>query len=667
MNINQNPINSNNLNHSNKSLEGPTAPPIPERKHLPVRPESQSIPSSTKSFSATNTPKESSKSQKQGKAVIGELSKSVSTVIAAVDPCLERVDGLADEYDRVVEKYSPSQEQKEPVYQLIGLLGEEQKAVAGQLMGGLKQDKEILKARKEKLTALIKEVEAQYSEEIKEAESEINTLKKVQKFHEKAIKYTNMGSEYARKLALIDPGLLKEVAGVCRDLGLENSWLKLGIDAYSHSVCSDKINELTAQMSKLESEIPHLTGSELKQAQTKFDAIQEQLTKLQDENSRATEALVKTSIKLTLATSKRVLKVAADPLVRELMNVGSDAVTNIATVSSGLSVVGGLVGLGFNVIETVRTNNKLTILEQNIQSLTEEHKKCQDTTKALLLHAKLDHLDSLSENLRDKLCENVLKSTVGALSSAASIQAVLTTAGIAVGGAATTAFAATGAGAMVLGTGLAAYGIYQKRFDTIYLAKTVDIKPRQVLKQQRLKGLLHTEAVAQKQLDHSHTELQALQLLVSSAYEVKEQLDQEKGPKALKQQSLASQQLLKHLVRLEEMTQLASDSSDTLVKTNSKIQHCKTTLEELTQRQEKAQQELDTIKLTGRFSKYDLYTLRCLQSVFTEALSNGGDSLMEDLQSFLSSHAYRAPRDTLTFHDLLDFITEDKRILKEVL
>ncbi|MEM1283561.1 MAG: hypothetical protein AAGG81_08415, partial [Chlamydiota bacterium] len=336
----------------------------------------------------------------------------------------------------------------------------------------------------------------------------------------------------------------------------------------------------------------------------------------------------------------------------------------------GISVAGSLVGFTFNAIKTFHTHEEWNILQKNIEILEKEHSNCKDLSQAMLLHAKLDHLKVLSNSLANDLTKSVLQNTSDLLSVVAATKVCLATAGVILPAGAVTILSATGVGAVALGTGLTvtkvAHTAYKNRFEILYHATTVDIKPRLLLNKIGLKRLLN----AYLKINTREMEFQRAKILLEGAYHVKEQLDQQKGDEEIKKQAMASSQLLKHTLAFQKaadnLNEALEEFTPEQIERSNKIQSRKETVKELGQRKKIAERKLSAAKLLGDFSGYDLSSLRTLQLYFNNVLANGGSDV-DELCSFLKTHNYNPPKDDLTFDDLLEFITESETIVHESL
>ncbi|MBA2728518.1 MAG: hypothetical protein H0U49_10155 [Parachlamydiaceae bacterium] len=318
------------------------------------------------------------------------------------------------------------------------------------------------------------------------------------------------------------------------------------------------------------------------------------------------------------------------------------ALSTVSIAASGATLAGAVVSLGLKIYQTAQSSTQLINLKTNIEFLKNEHHVESEPIKAIILKAKLDRLEVLERDISVELAKNVLEGVAGSLALCASVQAILVSAGIVLGGTAAICFNALGVGALVLGTGLAiggtVYGAYQKRHEIKHTLATAEIAPRKLFNEYALNKEITIYDSANKIFKEMEKRLEILQLTLPAAWDTKQQIDEFKGKDALTKQILITRKFIELQIDLNESTENASEASKTMTLSLPIIKRLQHELRVFQQRQEIEDLQLLWKQLVTRFSKYEVYTLMAVQSILRESLA--GEVGRNTIKDLMMSHGY---------------------------
>lgn len=331
----------------------------------------------------------------------------------------------------------------------------------------------------------------------------------------------------------------------------------------------------------------------------------------------------------------------------------ADIVIKLMEVSSGLSLAGAVISLGWTTYQVyshstayIQTNKRMDSLKLKLQAFAKD-----DVYLVYIIQAKLDRLTALRDKQKLDLSMQALKLSASSLAMAAVLKGVLISTGIAVGATASVALNAVGIGGVVLllGASTATGGIaaYRNRYNIEYGIKALPLMVQQKILNRRLNEAHRTNEKAietinllQSAYQKNNAKKKELLTIPTNINELLNQGNHQRAfTQVMKNQSAIGE-------KLGIVDQINFDSQ--VVKMNTQ-----TKSSSVNNKRTEVKRVRDLKNQMQQFNKYDLATLNIVRKVTETGIS---DSQVHDqIKTFLKSEGSPTHNKVL-WEDVLNYI-----------
>jgi len=335
----------------------------------------------------------------------------------------------------------------------------------------------------------------------------------------------------------------------------------------------------------------------------------------------------------------------------------ADILTKLMEVSSGLSVAGAIVSLGWTSYQVYQHSDRLKTTDRKIDELTKKNNGLTEDEVyiAYIIQSKLDRMKELKSNQKLKLGLRILNLTASSLALSAAFKGALIASGVAVG--ATTSIALTGTGVVGLtllggvagvGTGLA---VYQNRFNIEHAVKAIPLITKKLILKNQLKNAEKVYEVTKdnvKNLLNSSKQNNMEKLSLLTIPDNIEDLLKSKNPQTRFIELMNQEKII--IDELNKAGKEHTDAGQLMKKLFKKI-------DSLTTKRKDVDLARRFKNLEKGFRNYDLTTLNVVKKVIEEGLAD--PSLQVQIRNYLRSELSRTGIEA-TWDDVLNYILDDK-------
>lgn len=530
--------------------------------------------------------------------------------------------------------------------------------------GMIKELQEHDSNKKQIMKSFIREIESEYNKDRKDY---IKASDKAILIEAQAIKFMSLSMTALQKLHQFDHHVEKIFEGIIEASEGECSWLKLAVEAFNTRMRANIIKEYSSLLAQRVKELEK-NPSEKKRIEQEIFLLEKAIETLKAEQKEKTKHLIEEFLKETCNACSGVLGSVSENVIKTAAEKSVNLINDIAITGATFTLAGSLISISFNVYHCIGNSEKLHYISRNIATLKNEVQETNDPYKHMILSAKIDRLENLKKEYEIKLFQNALETVASLLAISISVKGILSAAGVSLIGASSVFFTATGIGAVALGGGLTiggtAYKVYRNQHHIKYYAKTFDIPLKKHLTKKQIKKEISRESEYQQQFKALEEQLNTLQTLIPLAEKTLEQISHADAQETKERISLAQRQIIDLTDILNNTIEEISHKNIDLLKTHDSFIRLQDKLKELDARLEIAKEKRYEKELIRKFSKYNIYTLSAMKSIFQAGLSH--QETANKIKELLVSHGFEV-RGKIAFGDIIDFIIEDEKVTKKEL
>jgi len=463
-----------------------------------------------------------------------------------------------------------------------------------------------------------------------------------------------IGSHLAEKISE-HLGTVATVTAFAGEIGLEGlGVIGIGMKCYKIQAEAKTISNYQTQLDSLHKLITTTNNpKQLKEAHQQIILIEKKMNALQTSLQDQIVEVTQEFFQQVFEKSENFIDfVSSSPT---MLTSHAEVLSKMMTISSGLSIAGAIVSLGWTSYQVYQHSNALDTIGSAIEQLLETHQSMtsDQVTLAYITQAKIDRLKELKKDKKVQLGLKIVNLSASSLALTAAFKGALLASGIVLGTTASAALTGTGVAGITLlgGTALLGGGItaYKNRYNIEYAVKALPLVTEKIIINNQLKKVNNTYQqglIKLKQLSAAFEEnkqKQAQLLTIPDNIEDLLKLNQ-------------SQARFKQVFETENKILLEiNDANETLVKTKNLSKQLFDKLSSLNNQQAEIRLNRKVKNLEKGFKTYDLTTLNIVKKVIEENLTD--PELYEQVRQHLKNAAFEVD-EKVSWDNILEYILE---------